>query len=436
MKLENKIQSIFPNLEPLAYYDTFSQYIKLNFITINDYKELLSDVLKRKKNENAGVYYHELQHWYDHQSTLWGIRNQVEILNAYNIRLQAKYIEEYHKIPKLIKEIEKQNFLNYYHEKINHIVPNSIEDRWRMQYSAGYRFDHNGQIDRTKPISFVRFLSNSGEPVCRTPLSLASLLETIAKATEIEVKLEYIMALDSDDARLEMRNLNAQYFDWLYNPDMTLYSVAAHLTSNILDEKLIIFAFELSKKVATLTLNLPLALYSRIKIPEEFLEFGEKNKYFIENCDIGYAYHCLLRNYSNTFKKEKEFNIESILKCSELPNLNEFEESVITEISDLKNGISNGPFNGLIDLKIRQAIKLFKQRGAFNQGGIDFSMLMENNILPIIIFSDSDLNTEDIELSSVADALHNSEVITELEYIHLTRYAVEKIYEFYSICGI
>jgi hypothetical protein len=435
MKLDSKIHSIFPNTEPLAYYDTFSQFIKLNNIDSYAFIELLNDTVNFKKNSNAEVFFHEFQHWYDHQSTLWGIQNQVSILNAYNIRLQSEYISEYPRIPKLLNEIEKQSLLNYFMENFNDIIPNSHDDRWKMRVTAGYRFNHQGEIDKTKPINFVRFSSSDNQQICRTPISIASLLESNAKAMEIEVNLRHIMKLDEVERLNEINNLDLRYFEWLYNPHMTLYSVAAHLVSNILGEGFTIFAFELSKIISTIALNIPSQLFSTIKIPSSFEEFGDKNKYFIKEGDVGYIFHCLLRNYSETYKMEKEFNIESLLKCSGLPNLEDLEKLIFDEIEKLHGEIIDGPFKNIIIDKIETGKMLMKLRGIYDQNDIDFTILKENKIAPLIMFTDSDLEMTR-EIGEIYTSLNEKSGISQLEYIFITRYAVEKLYEFYNVCGI
>ena len=81
---------LFPNLSVEGYYDFFSQAVFANALKLDDFHSLkpLEDIRAHEKVK--GIIIHEVTHWLDHTSTLWGQTNLIDLYNAITSRLSEK----------------------------------------------------------------------------------------------------------------------------------------------------------------------------------------------------------------------------------------------------------------------------------------------------------------------------------------------------------
>jgi hypothetical protein len=71
-----------------------------------------------------------------------------------------------------------------------------------------------------------------GTPFARVPFSIESLWETNAMWAEVNYHFELARQLEEEEMVVEANVMQKKYEEYLYNPKLFVYSVAAHLTSS------------------------------------------------------------------------------------------------------------------------------------------------------------------------------------------------------------
>lgn len=175
----------FPSVETLGYYHSMGNYISLNNI------EDEAEFIKLSKNPTLdrtkfSVYIHEMQHYYDQVSTLWGIQNIYKIYRAFDSIIKQKE-SDFYKSREMILTLKRDRFIDYYTTILNNI-PGNYKNPWKFKITIGYRYTHAGEIDELNPIPFVTFATSKDIPVTRVPISIVSLLETLQLTQNISLK--------------------------------------------------------------------------------------------------------------------------------------------------------------------------------------------------------------------------------------------------------
>ena len=432
---KSKLSSIFPNTTISAYYDQLHQLINLSKYNQNEFKETEFSQNTEESTEKISLLEHELAHYFDHYSTLWGQRNLTTLFNAINAYANQD-INEFWRVKCLDNTFRQDSFYDYFSEKYNHIVGNET-NRWKYQITSGVRFTEEGKPNPEKPILFVRFLSKDDLPISRVPISVASILETNAIKAEFDIKLKS-MLLDKEPVSRKIRekNLNKDIIGLLYHPDLTLYSVIAHLTANLNDDNDVINTLETTSAIGTFVLNFPDKLYPNLKIPKISEKLWEERyKHFISDKDIGATYYFLLKNLIDENGK-KSFNEELILTSSNLPDKKVVIELVLSEMEENKLNLIEGPFKKMATEMLDKGIEMFIQRGLFGNNENFRDYIIENKLLPTIIFGDTILNTDSLNEREILAKVNQGEDISIHEKYFIMEYFDTKFNEFNNVCGV
>ena len=434
MVIDTNYKKIFPNTSTAAYYSPFGQHIVLNKIEEKQYESAIKDFLNPSNLPIIKTISHELRHWRDHHTTLWGVNNLVDIYNAINARLLNRP-ENFHYISKFIRNAKKSDLTEYYHTILSSykVVKDGLSWKWNL--SVGSRFNHDGIINHEKPIPFVKFLNPENDKlISRTPLSNSSLLETNAIAEEIKVAIEICKQLDKDHLLIESKLMEDEYFKWLYNQDFTLYSAVAHIISSITGEKDIINTFNISNQISNLLLNLPDQLYEKIPINSYLNEFGKKNRLLRSQKNNGHTFLNLILNYKDKYSDHNGFKIENVLEASGLPDIEQIQELIKEEFDGLKKNVIDGPFKNKILQKNDNASKYFDLKGldSSNQSVIDF-LDFEN---PTLIFGDTYIDDKDYDYETFKHFVFNGVPITNTGWFFMQQDIYKELETFYNICGI
>lgn len=432
---KTKLSNIFPNTKVAAYYDQSHQLICLNSYNFIDFKDENFKGIDKKSVDKLSLFEHELTHWIDHYSTLWGQQNIVLLFNALNSRANQD-INEFWRIKLLDNSFRKDTFFDYFTEKHNHIQGNDL-NRWKYQITSGIRFSADGKPEYQKPILFVRFNSIDDAPIVRVPVSVASILETNAIKSEYFVKF---LAIKQDDdivnKKVSERILKEELMHLLYNPDLTLYSVIAHLTANLNNQQDIIETLDITSQIGTLVLNIPDELIRNIRIPKiEDKLWEERYNSFIVEKDKGALFYFLLKNLIEN-SGQNNFSKEAILLASNLPNEIELSKSIIKEMENNINELIEGPFKSMAEKAIKSGIEMFKRRGIFGDGKELRDYIVDNKILPTILFGDTILKLDGLDISDILKKLNREEEITINEKYFIIDYYKDKFDEFLEVCGI
>lgn len=427
-----KKKRIFPTINTLGYYDPFKFKIQLN--------EFITEDLKNIENLNynkISTFVHEMQHWVDHSSTLWGFKYLKKIFESYHICLFPHETKLFNH-RELGLFVSRNLFHEYYTETYNDVIGN-FEKKWIFRLTAGFRFKHDGTVDPNRPIPFIRFYDNLDNPICRLPISVSSMLEATAIYAEFRYKISAILKLQTPYKEMQLERVNRDLESLLYNPKLVIYSGIVHLTSNFL--KLIdpLDAYKCSAIFSKIVLNLPQAAIEKIKINKVDELAENASQKMLANGELGYVYYLLLKNYSTSYEdfNFSDFTTENILKASNLPNeqelIQEIELEIISMDSELlanQNSLNNMwldyIFNGKINLK--------------NFGISQFEKELINEIVythrtgPYLVCSDSEYELLDID--EICYKLTNNIPLTTVEWENFTEFCEERIFGFNEICGI
>jgi hypothetical protein len=267
-----------PNYTASGSYCFFSECIELNDLEEKDFFAFIDTSKSINENYQAILKFgpllnHEVKHWYDAHSTLWGLRFLSEIYycrnELYEAELRGISIElpHFYRQLSLFDRVQYIKFPQYYsttNPKANKSSP------WKYEFSAGMIFSKYGKpTDRN--LFFTRFTNKEGELIARVPFSLCALLESSAVAQEINAKLRIIYMIDDPVSRkIERDKLLKDTMKELYDEKLVEYSVVAHKIANAFAISDAIEAYNIAAKLTRLILNLPDEIIISLK-PKDML---------------------------------------------------------------------------------------------------------------------------------------------------------------------
>ena len=432
---KSKLSNIFPNTKVLAFYDQFHQIIQINKHDFSEYRDIKLDKINEDNANKIALFEHELTHWIDHCSTLWGQKNVVKMFNAINA-FANEDIDEFWRIKELDNSYRKDTFFDYFSEKHN-LIQGSESKKWRYTITSGVRFNEYGMPNHEKPILFVRFSSYDEIPISRVPLSVASILETNAIKAEYYIKISSLSKETNPVNKIiRERELKNEIINLLYHPELTLYSVIAHLTANLNNDNDVIRILEQTSAIGTLVLNLPEKVYDNLKIPEIDDDLWTKRyQSFKSDRDIGATYYFILKNLINS-EGQRTFCENKLLSSSNLPNKEKISKIVISEMEENLKKLIKGPFMDMAVEMITNGIKMFKKRGVFGTNDGFREYIVNNKLKPTVLFADTNLNTDGLDINEIIEKLKRKDNLTVHEKYFAFDYYDKKFEQFNQICGV
>ncbi|WP_375761463.1 hypothetical protein [Corallococcus exercitus] len=324
----------FPNLETVGYYEYFSQSIHTPSIEqkhVDQSKTLQDFTLKRR---TLGVFTHELTHWLDHTSTLWGHGNLIRLYEAIDARKHGREVDLW-RIPLALADNKRTHFNEYYTE----YGPAADSGRpWVATYTCGREYGLDGRIRNDRPVMFVRFSTPSNRLIVRAPLSVAALLETRAVYAELRADLHFISNLSEDDRIITTKLWQTEFMDRLYMARYAAYTVAAHFVANKAKMTNALEAFRYSSLLAGLALNLPPTLFTALRQPDGLEPWQELIPYLIASQNRGYAFLVLASSLPQEELPVEE-RIGLMLENAGLPTAPEIYTQTLTEMQALGGGV-------------------------------------------------------------------------------------------------
>ncbi|EDX54277.1 hypothetical protein BCW_B0103 (plasmid) [Bacillus cereus W] len=415
---------LFPNVTTEGVYNSISQSILYYSINRKDLSNILENPLDLGSIRKARLLVHEITHFIDHISTLHGQNSLNLICNSLNAMESGTEID-YHHIIKMSNELKTYSYEKYYKQLSGIPAKGGKEKDWEFKSSIGCRFNINGEVDRTKPIIFSQFFYQK-EFIGRIPLSIESLWETSAMATEVKLHLEALVELENNDEQLiEKFKFERESFTWLYNSELLTYSTAAHFVSGLLKISDIYTGLCLSKLLALISLNFPKEYVPLLKHGNYLNLPRESKKAFLTTNDPSYIFYRLVRNIQfsneNILLENGEFDVEKILKINGLPSQQDFEQRVINSMEDISKKITKTPISDDIKKWLDFGTFYFKEFGlnAYELTPLHFIEFARSNKLPLM-FDEDDYDAE------------KNPIVTREYYI----FSLEKrIQDFISACG-
>lgn len=400
---ESQINSL-PNYTAAGSYCFFSQCIELNDLEIKDLLAFTDTSKSIDENHQAVLKFapllnHEVKHWYDAHSTLWGLRFLSDIYHCRNDLYEAEQSGIATELPHFYRQLELFDRVQYikfpqYYSTVNQKVNTSAP--WKYAYSAGIMFNKYGKpTDRN--LFFTRFSNENGELIARVPFSLCSLLESSAVAQELNVKVRIIgMIEDPVSRKIENDKLLKETMADLYNENLVEYSVVAHKISNSFTISDAIEAYNIAAKLTRLILNLPDDIIMSLK-PKDML--NPSFEYFItpyENAlkyvDHGAIFSLLVDSLYSEYQLKglqvTSDNIEQLLAETFKRHLNltllEVFESSKEEVKKICSPVSFALNKDHVDSLFEAGIKLHNDFGLIGSHFIN----LDENLVPDFVLGD------------------------------------------------
>lgn len=423
--------------DAIAFY-TFSNFT----ITLTD---ISSENLENIKNnptchiEKLSTINHELRHYIDHISTIWGQKYILQHYNAINGKLSLK-VEELHNIIKFLKNQDKLFYQDYYTEILE---PNfkfriGASTPWGFELKIIFKFNDEGLDDETRPLYCAVFTKSETDRtrIARIPVSIVSLLEVNAMYHEILLKVHNINNMSEPSKSIENKLFQKWIFEeYIYNPKIIIYNVIVHITAIFLKIPDILLALRIASFISTITLNLTDNQINKIKINQNLNK--KSSEFFIKNKDYGFLFINILFNYRDTFLEKQKYDLDDILSCNNLDNKETFKKECISEFeSNILQIKSQKHFVDIFSKELNKGMLIFSELD------IDFSndelleIIAKNNINPNFIFSDTELESFEITKENFHKNLPFDKEINNQMFSELLDVLHHEFTTFYKACGL
>lgn len=429
------LQRLFPDTKVAAYYDPFSQIINLSKYNQSDYEGIDYNNPNIDIIDKVSLFEHELTHWLDHVSTLWGQRNLVLIYNSINARVNGD-IDEFWRIKELYKNCAGDDFFDYFTEEY-YFSAEPVRTPWKYQISSGIRFSECGKPEYEKPILFLKFSSLNDVPLIRIPVSVASILESNAINAEYILKISIANSIeDIVEKNRVILEIKREWLSMLYDKDFALYTVIAHLTANLNKQSDVVVTYSQTASIGTTILNLPEDMYERMKLTKIGDELWDRKVKEFQNIkDKGFTFYNLLKNLIDD-NGENQYSIENLLSSSELPTIDELEKIVIQEMEKTKELLIEGPFKKKALDILNKGLEIFMIRGIDGSKANFRANLFEKGYLPKVIFGDTEFDDSNFKINDIIKKLEEDSDLT-IDEIYLTNLFFDsKFSEFINACGV
>lgn len=425
----------FPNLVTAASYDPFFLYITLDSVSSVEYQALDFSTINDDNYQVLALIWHELAHWVDHVATLWGQKNLVLLLNAMNAWANANE-HEFYRIKTYDLSSRADDFAEYYSETyMDH--QGGYRDLWKYDHTCGVRFNPDGYPLYDKPLLFTKFATSKGERISRVPVSVASILETNAIYAEYIIKAGHVAGVtDIVDRAIKRRELSEELERLLYNSDLTLYSVVAHMTATPNHINDIFKTYDISSSLGTLLLNLPTELISKMRhVPIGSGDWDQRAKAMVANGDIGFAFYNIMKNLIEQYGRDS-FSLANVLATSDLPQQEDLELQVLEAMHMNLHELTTGPFARYGTLLINIGIEMYTKRGLDGKKKSFAEWFKEERFFPDFQFNDTFPDTSGVDLNDTLQKIGSTADVTFVERFALFEYYEAKMRDFINICGV
>lgn len=250
---------------------------------------------------------------------------------------------------------------------------------WRSKITIGKQFDLDGQLS-VNPILFSQFLNFNGEILVRSPVSTVSILEASAMSNEMLIKMALLTNLDENEKIVENAIYQKESLDFIYNKNITEYSVCVHIVANHLQCKDIFVAFQICSIITRLVLNFPRSLLETILDDTEICDvLGESKdedlenriKAGIKNNNLGILYYLICKALPNDTAESQTKMIGGVdiaLRKIGL-SLDLISKEANAEVEEIAGELNKSKLN---------AIKILSKSGAYNFAKIPLNSMHFN----------------------------------------------------------
>lgn len=389
---------IFPKLSPVGLY---SEYFLTPFIRIFDSRQasnfMLSELTLSRAIWFHRIYIHELSHWFEHSSTLWGQKHAVGWFNAIHSR-KSEDMGQFWRIVEFAVKARRALSTKYYEKVYEDTWQDRAKDSMKMvmDEGVGWHFGFQGIIQNNYPILLALFKDHQSQALCRLPLCVSSMLE--AQATYCEHALlswvcicrgSFSRQSDSENERL-MNAICAETEALIHDPRRLIYSVVAHYVSNHSGNTDFLSIFKLCYCICRICLNLPDRLYDALRLPDiQFFQWNTRvADLFKIKRDPAYAFICLVSAGQNHAVNDVFCWIENALRKAGLPTLAEIEKEVNAEMAQLRESLIPGEEHAIAERFLDAGMYNFECSGILGTSLINEVYGGSKAILPTVFCSD------------------------------------------------
>ena len=352
--------TMFARSNAQAYYEFYSQMISMPDVKREDVEWVSQNPNFSGITSIHGTVLHEITHWLDHSSTVWGRENLIRYFNALNA-WQSQDEEAFHQIISAFAAMHEIRLPGYYSTLVAQVPLSDPPEILMTKLTCGFSFDPNGKLRRDRPIIFGSFLRQNGEFICRTPLSITALSECCAVAAQYEL-MAAIQGVFEGAAHLELAQ-HRKAVHRLNDPELALYSIAMHCFANYASVTDVAVAYRKSSMIARLCLNLPPHAFLALKVPPEFSD-GWKDAciHLLANRNPGFAFLVLSWHAGRAAKAEGIDWLDSTLQSAGLPTLDALTVDVEKAIHNPETAIVEGPFRKRLEDILAVGARNFRRR--------------------------------------------------------------------------
>jgi hypothetical protein len=376
----------FPNTVE-GRYNQLSQTIDIEIVSSSEFTDAVRSSDLSKKRRVLPLLWHEIRHWIDHTSTVWGQQDLAAAYAAISARSGTDETK-FRKVVDYQRRASRDRFDEYYSVKGKPCGTNPPRI-WQMQYSTGLRFDRDGISNPALPILFATFRWGDHTLARRSPISVAALLETAAMHFEIELKSQYLLSLAEEARKIQFKVLNEALMNYLYDPAFTEYSVAVHVLANRLRITDPVLAFRLSAALSYVALNLVGGSWQSFSNLTKWKAWGSRVHDFLENEDRGFAYFLLVHAAPSFGPSDTVTGwLDQTVRNAGLLGLDDLKSSALEAMTNLNVDPLNADLFAELSEKLAKGRQLFTRIGMTAELGSCIAAVEEAGFPPILFVPD------------------------------------------------
>ncbi|MFG0678799.1 hypothetical protein [Delftia sp. WSY_7] len=267
---EHDYYNLFSQIDTRAHFDYQTYTLHLDKVSKKDGEAAANYLLTEPASEISNkdyfdiedalsLFVHEYTHFIDFSSTIFGLEHLSKLAAAAACQ-KSEFIDEtdFYPAKKYSDYLRTLRPSKYYDQKGDLGIP---REKWGAFASSGVVFNSSGKPS-TKPIIFIRFMTPERRHIARAPVSAIAILEASATAQELLAGIELIQR--SEDPEIKLIDLTNKNLSFLYNAELTDYSVCSHLVANQLRCKDIHLVARIVATLTRIVLNTPPSVFDDI----------------------------------------------------------------------------------------------------------------------------------------------------------------------------
>lgn len=248
----------FSKIDILGQFDFYTLSISLDSLKPYDVDGLLlADADSREQLSMADyerlkkvlpLAAHEFTHYLDGTATIWGLEHLCQLNDAALVPKDNE--SEFYRLKSIYDRVRRLRMPAYYSTVEKDV---GAGRPWSLHMTGGREFTSEGRLS-DKPIIFGRFFNEQNAAIVRSPISVISLFETSAMAEEINMRISLAFRL-GEEREIEQKFISDDALSYIFNPNLTEYSVCSHLVANTTGCTDIYAGFQMSSYISRFVLN-------------------------------------------------------------------------------------------------------------------------------------------------------------------------------------